>query len=73
MLYYVIETQTNSDGTGSVAPISTFTDLNEAKSRYHAVLSAAATSQVYKHGAIILTEDLTRVTHECFEHKEVTE
>lgn len=67
MLYYVIESQTTKDGIGTTL-ITTKTDRNEAESDYHRVLSAAAVSNVYKHGAMLMTEDCMPVMYVAYEH-----
>jgi len=41
MTYIILETQTNN-GTTAIVPPVTFTDRNEAESRYHSVLASAA-------------------------------
>ena len=55
-MYIVIELQTLADGTvGNF--VWAFRDLNEAESKYHAVLSAAAISSVPVHTACLLSND----------------
>lgn len=68
MVYYVLETQTNEDGTGAVLPAIVKTDLNEAESEYHRILHYAAISSVYKHGAVIITEDDVVIKKESYKH-----
>ena len=62
MIYYVLEFQTTG-GTGSVIP-TMHQSRQEAEARYHTVLAAAATSEIEKHGAAILSEDLFVVKKE---------
>ena len=62
MVFYVIEFQT-SNGAGA-AIVNTYTDEKIARQKYHTVMAAASVSDVEKHGAIILTEDLFRVLGE---------
>lgn len=66
-MFFVIETQVSSDGTGA-ALVTTQADRNTAEADYHRILSAAAVSQVYKHGAVILTEDCVPVMYTAYEH-----
>ena len=69
MLFFVIETQVN-DKTGNVN-VFTFTDRDDAESKYHEVLMYASKSQVRKHGAMLLTEDLFLMKSEVYNHEEV--
>ena len=55
MIYYVIEFQTG--GSGSALPIS-YTDRALAFQKYHQIMAAASISDVPKHGAMVITEDL---------------
>ena len=55
MVYYVIEFQTGD--TGSVIPVA-YTDRSLAFQKYHQIMSAASVSDVPKHGAMVITEDL---------------
>ena len=43
-------------------------DINKAKSKYHAVLSAAAVSKVPVHAAVIMTEEGDSIKHESYTH-----
>ena len=43
--------------------------LAEAESKFYAILSAAALSNVRKHGAIILNDEGIMLKHEVFTHK----
>ena len=53
-MYLVIEMQTNS---GQLANIATaYGTQAEAESKFHAILSAAAVSEVEVHSAVILDE-----------------
>lgn len=42
---------------------------NEAMSSYHYLLSQAAVSQYYRHGAIVMTTDGRYLARESFEHE----
>lgn len=67
MKYLVIELQTQADGT--VANIVTaYDERNQAESAYHAILSAAAVSELPCHAAMIVTNEAhvimgSRYTH----------
>ena len=73
--YIVIEAQQ----TGDAAPatlINTYTDLNQAWSKYHLILSAAAVSSVDRHGAYLLTsgDEMSRILDsQIFEHEKEEE
>lgn len=67
-MFFILETQVNKDGTGSVLPAHTKTDRNEAEAKYYQILSVAATSQVYKHGAIILDEEDYPIMYKAYTH-----
>lgn len=67
-MYYVVETQTGADGTGA-AIVTTRADRNSAESDFHRVLSAAAVSSVYKHGAMLMSEDCVPVSYTVYKHE----
>lgn len=67
MKYYVIEIQTNADGTAGTL-VYDFTDRNAAYAKYHTVLAAAATSSVMVHACTILTREGVQLEHEHFVH-----
>jgi len=68
MTYIILETQTTNGVTAIVPPL-TYTDRNEAESKFHQILASAATSNIEEHTAIILTNDgrLVRPS-ECYRH-----
>lgn len=69
MAYVVVELQTNSEGqTASV--ITGHETLDQAYSKYHAVLSAAAVSPVPYHAATLLDRAGLQLAQWCFEHEE---
>lgn len=71
-MFIVIELQTNTDKTiGNF--VFTFTDRNQAEAKYHQILSAAAVSAVYKHAAVMLTEEGVRLKSECYIHEQEPE
>ena len=65
--YIIIEFQTDENGTCATI-VTAYKSLLEAESKYHQVLSAAASSSVYKHGAFMLTDDSSYVKSEYFVH-----
>lgn len=67
MKYIVIELQKLVDGTVANLVYS-YNTKKEAESKYYAILSAAAVSNVPIHSAIILQEDAIPVTFKSFEH-----
>ncbi|MBQ3339757.1 MAG: hypothetical protein IJG82_09260 [Atopobiaceae bacterium] len=69
MTYVVIELQT--DEQGHTANITTAHEtLEQAYSKYHAVLSAAAVSSVPYHAAVLLDHAGLQLAQWCFEHIE---
>lgn len=68
MKYIVIELQTNANGTiGNL--IWSFDNIDLAKSKYYAVLSAAAISNLPQHSCILIQNDGTLLKRECFIHE----
>lgn len=67
-MYIVLETQTNKDGTVGTIPMA-YENENEAKSKYYAVLSAAAVSEIPVHTAFLLTDEGMFLNSECFKHE----
>lgn len=51
MSYIVLEMQTNN-GTTAIVPPFVYTNQKEAESKFHAVLAAAAVSNVEEHTAV---------------------
>ncbi len=66
-VYYVFELQTYGDGTGTAIPMS-YPTLREAESKFYLILSAAALSTVYRHGAVLMTEEGIVMKQEVFTH-----
>ena len=71
MLFYVIEFQ--SGETGSVISFS-FTEeqyqSGEADAKYHDLLRIAATSNIRKHGVILMNDYLVPIKHDVYTHGE---
>ena len=66
-MYIVIELQTNEEGqTANI--VQSYSDRNEAASRFHQILAAAAISNVKKHAAAMLNEDGFCEKSEFYEH-----
>ena len=66
-IFYVLELQTYGDGTGSVIPMS-YPTLRQAESKYYLILSSAAVSNVFRHGAVLMTEEGFTLKQEVFTH-----
>ena len=71
MKFLVIELQVNGDSTGNI--VTTHDTRNDAESKFHLVLSAAAVSNVEKHSAVLLTDEGTVLDTKCYRHDVVTE
>ena len=57
-MYIVIELQKASKtDAGASSIVNTYEDYNEAESRYYSILSYAALSQIFLHGAYLFSED----------------
>ena len=67
-MFIVLEFQTNQEGQTAMVPPATYETLNEAKSKYHSILSAAAVSTVPYHTAAIMYHNGNLIDAECFEH-----
>ena len=67
-MFIVVEAQVNADKTVGVIPTA-YENENQAKSKYHTVLSAAAISSVPIHTAFLLTDDGYAISSECFRHE----
>lgn len=68
-MYIVIEIQTNADGTvGTI--ITQWNDLQQAESKFHAILAYAAASELPVHSAVILTNDGLILRNESYTHGE---
>lgn len=64
MGFIVLEIQKQD---GKIATLVTQHDtLNEARAKYHAVLSAAAISGLERHGAVLLREDGYQDSYESY-------
>ena len=66
-MYIVTEIQTNADGSVGTL-ITSFANQNDAESKYHDILRAAAVSNLPKHAAIMFTEEGFPMLHQCYTH-----
>lgn len=66
-MFIVIEIQTS---TQVATIVTSHSNRNEAEQKYHQILSAAAVSQVPKHGAVMLTDEGVRLKGECYIHEQ---
>jgi len=67
-MYFVIELQTNAGQTGNL--VYSYANRADADSKYYAVLAAAATSQIEKHAAILVSEEGFPLLHQCYIHNQ---
>ena len=68
-MYIVIEIQTSA----TVATlVNSYEDRNQAESKYHQILTAAALSSVPKHSAVLMNDEGQTIKSETYIH-EVTE
>jgi len=69
MKYLVIEIQTNTDGTvGNL--VFAYGDRNQAESKYHAVLSAAAISELPMHTCDLIQADGVLLARQSYVHEQ---
>lgn len=68
-MFIVLEIQTS---TTVATIVNSYEDRNQAESKYHQILSAAATSSIPKHSAVLMDDEGNRIKSECYIH-EVTE
>ena len=66
-MFLVVELQRNDDTLGNVT--FSYSGINEAKAKYHTILSVAAVSNVQRHGAVILDDTGMMLCHEWFDHE----
>ena len=67
MKYYVIEIQTNSDGTSGNFVYS-FNDRSDADAKYGTLYAAAAKSSVLVHTIVLMTDRGDMLEHKAFVH-----
>ena len=62
-MYIVLEIQA-SDQIATL--VNSYTDRNQAESKYHQILTAAAVSSVPKHSAVLLAENGVSLKNESY-------
>lgn len=67
-MFIVLEMQKLDENTLAILPANTYESQAEADSKYHAILSVAAVSSVWKHSAVMLNEDGTPMKYDCYVH-----
>ena len=66
-MFIVTEIQTYTDGTvGTI--VNSYESQQQAESRYHTVLAAAAVSNLPKHAVILFTEEGFPMLYQCYRH-----
>ena len=68
-MYIVLEIQTS---TTVATIVDSYADRNQAESKYHQILTAAALSSVPKHSAVLMNDGGQTMKNETYIH-EVTE
>ena len=67
-MFFVIELQTYKDGTtGNI--VTSHATWEDAQSKYHTVLSAAAISSLPQHSAALLRSDGFELEYMSYEHE----
>lgn len=69
MVYVVIEIQSNNETASTL--INSYTNRNEADSKFHQILSAAALSSIPTHSAVLLTDTGKMLKNETYEHSQI--
>ena len=67
-MYIILEIQEETEGCTPNTITYTATTLDEAKSKFHYVLSYASVSNLYRHGAIIMRTDGRYLGNESYLH-----
>lgn len=70
-MFVVIELQKNGDTMAHL--VSQHNTLQEAESKFHQVLAAAAVSTVEKHSAVLIEDNGAVLRTECYTHEEAAE
>lgn len=66
-MYYIIELQSNEDGTSGITTFSN-SDKNQALSKFHEILMYAAVSSVYIHTVLVINEEGRIIAKNSFRH-----
>lgn len=69
MTYIVIEIQTSSNGTVGTL-VNSYTNQNEAESKYHQILASASLSELPVHAAVMLQNDGLIIKADRYYHEE---
>ena len=67
MVYIVIEIQSDEETASTI--VNTYTNRNEAESKYHQILTSASLSNVPVHTAVVMTDTGTILKCETYRHK----
>lgn len=67
-MYLVVEMQKTGNSLATIC--NDYVDRNEAESRYHAALSAAAISSVPLHTVVLLNDEGTKLDSKYYPHAE---
>lgn len=65
-MYIVLEIQTS---TTVATLVNSYEDRNQAESKYHQILSAAALSSVPKHSAVLMNDVGQTIKNETYIHE----
>ena len=71
MVFVVMEIQSNNETAATL--INSYTDRNEAESKFHTILGAAAISNVLTHTAVLLTDTGKALKSETYRHESEVE
>ena len=66
MNYIVIELQTSNGSTANI--VTSHSTLEQAESKYHTVLAAAAVSSIEEHAAVLITSEGYHVESKLYRH-----
>ena len=66
-MYIVIELQANGGQVANI--VTTHSTREDAESKFHIVLAAAAVSTVGKHSAVMLSDEGFTLRNECYKHE----
>ena len=66
-MFYIVEIQKDAEGNCAHL-VQTAESRNEAESKYHGVLQAAAVSQLARHSAIVFTDEGFPILNQCYRH-----
>jgi len=67
-MFIVIEIQKTGEEVGTI--VNKYADINQAKSKYHTILAAAAVSKVERHAACVLDDKGRTLCQEAYDHVE---